>query len=1347
MICVENGVTTSGQSEWFTIRPNRMNAILPFAAGNAAQIPIMLSFTAPATMLTSFGATDQLIVTATYPDSRTRNITAAANGTNYTISNPAIATVSADGLVTARASGTVFVSATNEGAVGMIQLKVMLSGVDSDGDGIPDDIELANGLNPNDPVDAKEDPDGDGLTNFDEVITHGTNRLLADTDSDGIKDGDEISGKLGKVTSALLKDTDGDGINDLLEFQTGSDPTNAASYNLAQALLSLEVTPPSFVLTVNTIIGTASRQLAVVGHLKDGNKINLASTIRGTNYTSSNLNVANFGSPDGNIFAGQNGTATITVINNGFTKVVDVTVRSSTPTALSFVSIPGFANNVAVSGQNAYIAAGATGLQIVNVSADRKTPQVVAALDTPGNANDVRVVGNLAYVADGANGLRIISVANPLAPVSVGTVDTPGTATDLVVVGNRCYIADGAAGLKIVDVSIPTAPLIIGSLSTLGAAKGVDVVGTIAVVAEGSAGIQVIDVSDSTVPVLLGAVSTAGDARDVAIQGNYAYVADYVKSLTVVDISNRRNPVVKASTPSSTGGLLQSVALDGRFALGSDVFFVNGVPIIDIQTPANPIPRARLDFTARDDNGVGIAVDGSYVYLTGERGLGTENGVSGDTRLYIGQYLAIDDNRGIPPNVNIDSPVSNVTLTEGQTITVSVHADDDVGVAAVSLTANGVLVSSATVAPYDFSFTVPAGGLSVTFSAVAVDFGANTKTSTPVTVSVIPDPGTTVVGRVLNETNQFLSGATVSAFNSITATTAASGTFSIPTVPTIRGSFQVSASIVVGGVTLRGTSLAFAPVPGGTVDVGDIVVRPVQNRGREFILAFEQNVSTPTLSIFLSGDEPSQGILEIPGLVFSQNFTVTPGTVTTIAVPNTAMVTSADGVTNQGIHISSDRPISVYGLNRAQATTDGFAALPVETFGTRYRAMSYGGGFTGTEFAVVAAEDSTAVTVTPSTLAGSRAANVTYTVTLNRYQVYQLKGSADLTGSLISANKPIGVFSGHTCTNVPTGVAACDHLCEQMPPTNAWGQAVLTVPLATRQNGDTFRILADQDNTNVTITGPVSATVTLQAGKFHEVILTGNNVISSTKPTLVAQYSNGSNYDGVVSDPFMMLVPPAEQFLRSYTFTTPATGFSRNFVNVVALQQDVAAGRVLLDNTVIPASAFTPIGTTGFSSTQRTLALGSHTISAPNPLGIYVYGFDSFDSYGYPGGLALATTQTPPPAFSQALSALAEYSAASAYSLEQAGLPPGSNAVSVVPDFLNATGNPSAVGQGTGTQVRFATEPRRTYRVECSEDLVTWFVLQDNIVGTGGTVGFSDPAAANISKCFYRIVTVQPVVP
>jgi methylaspartate ammonia-lyase len=113
---------------------------------------------------------------------------------------------------------------------------------DTDGDGMPDAWEVANGLNPF-VDDAGEDPDGDGLTNlqefqngtnpwvadtdgdglsdYDEVMVHGTDPRVADTDSDGLGDYDEV---MVHGTNPLDPDTDGDGIPDGWEVANGLDP-------------------------------------------------------------------------------------------------------------------------------------------------------------------------------------------------------------------------------------------------------------------------------------------------------------------------------------------------------------------------------------------------------------------------------------------------------------------------------------------------------------------------------------------------------------------------------------------------------------------------------------------------------------------------------------------------------------------------------------------------------------------------------------------------------------------------------------------------------------------------------------------------------------------------------------------------------------------------------------------------------------------------------------------------------------------------------------------------------------------------------------------------------------------
>src|SRR6185312_3394938 len=588
--CVDNSLTRSGQSDLFLLPTNGSVNVPPILLGATTPIPTGLILNTPIITLTSVGATTQLNASAAFSDGTAADVTASASGTQYTISNPFIATVTADGLVTAIHTGTVVVQATNEGTSALLSIKVVFGGgADSDGDGIPDDYEIANGLNPNDPTDALADPDHDGLTNLQEFQL-GTDPHNPDTDGDGLKDGDEVNLY---HTNPLVADTDGDGIPDGVEIATATDPLDPASFNLAKAVQNLEVKPGAFVLVVNTIIGQASKQLSVVGHLIDGKTtLDLTSTQKGTNYSSSNLSVCNFGSPDGNVFAGSNGTCTVTVTNNGHSGSVAGSVQSFSPTAVSFLPIPGFANSVAVSGDTAFVAAGSAGLQVVSLSPNRTAPSIATSLAIPGNANDVAVAGNVAYLAMGSSGLATVDVTNPLAPRLLGTIALAGNALDVAPRGTIAYVANGSS-LVVVDVTNPASMTILKSLPLTGTIWGVDVDADrhLAAVAGGGSGLYVIDVTNPSVPVVLGHVVT-GDARGAAIRGYFVIVADQANSMTSVNIANRAAPLVVSNTPLSLGGRLNDIKLSGNFALGGDVFFVNGIPIVDITNPGVLQPRA-----------------------------------------------------------------------------------------------------------------------------------------------------------------------------------------------------------------------------------------------------------------------------------------------------------------------------------------------------------------------------------------------------------------------------------------------------------------------------------------------------------------------------------------------------------------------------------------------------------------------------------------------------------------------------------------------------------------------------------------------------------------------------------
>ena len=101
---------------------------------------------------------------------------------------------------------------------------------DSDGDGVPDLIEIANGTDPADPNDFL-DTDGDGVPDFVELGqgTDPNNAASAlDTDGDGLSDfsesgGDKEGDGVGDEFESAITDTDGDGVKDDLDFDADGD--------------------------------------------------------------------------------------------------------------------------------------------------------------------------------------------------------------------------------------------------------------------------------------------------------------------------------------------------------------------------------------------------------------------------------------------------------------------------------------------------------------------------------------------------------------------------------------------------------------------------------------------------------------------------------------------------------------------------------------------------------------------------------------------------------------------------------------------------------------------------------------------------------------------------------------------------------------------------------------------------------------------------------------------------------------------------------------------------------------------------------------------------------------------
>lgn len=716
-VCTENGITTFGVSEWMNVPLNG----LVFSEGVTFEapppVPASMTLTATKTALANLGDTSQLQVALTFPDGSARIVNSASGGTSYTSTNRNVATVSEDGLVTATGTGSVIIGAANEGALAMIRISIASGPLDSDRDGMPDDWERTYGLNPNSAADATLDRDGDGLSNRAE-FTAGTDPTRADTDGDGVSDG--------------------------LELQTGSDPLDAGSVNLPAALQSIRTAPGAVVLTKNVTDDKTVARIRVEGVLRDGGIIDLTARSTGTVYTSSNLQIASLTLVDGEVFAGANGTAILTVANGAFTATAPIIVTSSTPAPLSRVDMPGHANDVEVSGNFAYVAAGDAGLQVVDVS-DRTRPRIVGSYDTPGMARTLRVSGARVYVADSEEGLTILDVSIPTQPALVAQVPVTGVVYDVAVSGGYAYLAAQDGGLVVVSLQTN------GVVAQLQGPQliSIDVSGGVAV-ASTQFFVVALDVSNPLAPVERGRVQGI-TAVSVRIRGNRAYTVASGYGMYVIDISNPAALRVVIRPRLDRIGSPIDVAFFENWFVAAHVFNAFALPLWDAANADDPAWKMNVPLGngGGEYSATGADLDATYVYETAtiwnQGRIGSAEGAT--TTLYIGNWRAPRDDFGNPPAVSVGAD----TVEAGTTAAIEVTATDDVAVTAVMLSVNGQQLPADTSRPYVFSFPVPAGAPTVALVARAADLGGNL-TTVDATLTVVPDT-TAPVARILIPSN------------------------------------------------------------------------------------------------------------------------------------------------------------------------------------------------------------------------------------------------------------------------------------------------------------------------------------------------------------------------------------------------------------------------------------------------------------------------------------------------------------------------------------------------------------------------------------------------------------------
>ncbi|MCI2285225.1 IPT/TIG domain-containing protein [Colwellia sp. MSW7] len=108
-----------------------------------------------------------------------------------------------------------------------------------------------------------------------------------------------------------------------------------------------------------------------------------------------------------------------------------------------------------------FVANGAGGVQVINIS-NIQAPYRVGFVKPNGYARDVKISGNYAYIAASYEGVVVVDIADPNLPI-IAVLDTQGVANKLQIVGSKLYVTDmtgvgRVSQLNIVNVSDPFHP-------------------------------------------------------------------------------------------------------------------------------------------------------------------------------------------------------------------------------------------------------------------------------------------------------------------------------------------------------------------------------------------------------------------------------------------------------------------------------------------------------------------------------------------------------------------------------------------------------------------------------------------------------------------------------------------------------------------------------------------------------------------------------------------------------------------------------------------------------------------------------------------------------------------------
>ena len=263
-----------------------------------------------------------------------------------------------------------------------------------------------------------------------------------------------------------------------------------------------------------------------------------------------------------------------------------------------------------------------------------------------------------------------------------------------------------------------------------------------------------------------------------------------------------------------------------------------------------------------------------------------------------------------------------------------------------------------------------------------------------------------------------------------------------------------------------------------------------------------------------------------------------------------------------------------------------------------------------------------------------------YTSTMDIGDTLTISSGEDLTGSRITSNKAISLYSGHHCE---PDADNCSLLIQQIPPFNSWGSYFILHTNISYDNGliigNWLKIVASDIGANVTLNCTTDGVNYESSGyplDFREHIVLpithDHCAITSDENILILQFqSGGSSSSRYSADTFMLVVLGLVHYANHYVFNTFGD-FS--FAALTVPNENPNFNPLLVNNSVqILDWNRIELNTEICYYITISLPAGTHTIAFVGnyvSFGVTIYGSNTSNTYALPAGMRLDLTTNLP---------------------------------------------------------------------------------------------------------------------